>query len=258
MIANYPNTLCNCFNNVTTTNSDPEILTGSDSSLSIKNCNFSPYKCNIGSYKPDGAQEIFKKQIEPRLLDGFNIINNNVYKNAYDKTFDKVDCQNNGSCNSTVYASSDPRLISVPNGGQSLTLDRPPLNAKIPLDTIYTDPSLPNYRTGFYNSYKDINSGDIFYYIDTSIEDAFFLPNFTNASNVQGNIYIDPMSAVLPVYERSPIKNNNLLDTKNRNYSTGLSFLNDTSESREDIMSKQMYRTNKNRYASRWTGNIYQ
>ena len=67
------------------------------------------------------------------------------------------------------------------------------------------------------------------------------------------------MSAFRPQYDRKPIKDNNMLDTsRNRTYNTGLSFLNDTNEHREDLMSKQMYKTNKNRYSSRWSGQISQ
>ena len=255
MITNYPTSLCNCFNNDCDNTRSTQ---GYNSNLSIKNCDFKKYDCNIGKYNDCGRKEIFKQQIEPRLLNDFDILNKNVYKSAFDKTFQKVDCPRNNGCNSTVYTSNDPRLVSVVNGGQIQTLDRPPLNASIKLADIYTDPSLKNYGAN-YKSYDDINAGDIVYYIDKSIEDAFFQPNFTNPSNVTGVIYKDPMSAFKPVYERKPIKDNNMLDTnRNRTYNTGLSFLNDTNEHREDLMSKQMYKTNKNRYSSRWSGQISQ
>ena len=255
MITNYPTTLCNCFNN----NCDNSRSNcGSDSNLSVKNCDYKKYDCNIAGYNNCGKKEIFKQQIEPRLLVDYNILNKDVYANAYDKTFQKIDCKDNKSCNSTVYTTNDPRLVSVVNGGQIQTLDRPPLNATIKLADIYTDPSLKNYGAT-YKSYDDINAGDIFYYIDKSIEDAFFQPNFTNPSNVTGVIYKDPMSAIKPEYIRTPLKENNLLDTsKNRSYNGGLSFLSDTTEHREDLMSKQMYKTNKNRYSSRWTGQTFQ
>jgi hypothetical protein len=258
MITYYPNTLCNCFND-SKINDSRDKLQGTDTNMCVKNCNFSSLKCNLGNRRPNGEEEVFKKQIEPRLLFGYDILNKNVFNYGYDQTFNKVECPNNeeiSGCNDIVYTSSDPRLVSVPNGGQVMTLDRPPLNAKIKLDEMYTDPGLSNYKTGYYDGYKGVNAGDIVYYIDKNIEDNYSLPNYTIASHIKGTLYIDPMNGIRPVYTRTPIKNNNLLDTKNRTYTSGLSFLDDTLENREDLMGRQ--KTNKRRYESRWTGNIFQ
>jgi hypothetical protein len=83
-----------------------------------------------------------------------------------------------------------------------------------------------------------------------------FQPLFENASQVTGTIYKDPMGATYPEYHRIPIVDNNVLKTKNRNYSYGLSSINDTNEFREDIIHKQMRVNDRQRYAPRYTGNI--
>ena len=75
MITNYPTSLCNCFNNdCDSTRSNK----GYNSNLSVKNGNYKQYDCNIGKYDNCGEKEIFKQQIEPRLLKDFKIINKDI------------------------------------------------------------------------------------------------------------------------------------------------------------------------------------
>jgi hypothetical protein len=64
------------------------------------------------------------------------------------------------------------------------------------------------------------------------------------------------MSSTYPEYKRVPIANENVLNTKNRLYTDGLSSLSDTNEFREDIINLQMRPQNRINYAYRNTGNI--
>lgn len=215
------------------------------------NCNFSPrLECR--------NRIEFKNQIEPMNKTGYTIINPETIQNLYAKDFYEIECNKEplgGNCPKKVYTSSDPRLISIFHGGQKLALDSPALDPGITLNEVYTDLTNKNYKN-IYKNYEDIKGGQIMYYIDKSIEDDLFQPVFENASNVTGQIYKDPMGGTYPEYVRVPIKDDNVLRTRNRTYSYGLSSINDQNEFREDIIHLQMRPEDRKRYATRWTGGI--
>lgn len=196
--------------------------------------------CNVYNKKP------FKSQIEPLNKQGFEYINPKAISNSYATDFYNYE---NG------YLSYDPRLISAFHNGQRMVLDSPPIDNSIKLCQVYTDPTLSNYGKK-YNSYADVNTGDILYYIDKSREDTMYEPLFENPARVQGVMYQDPMGTVYPEYKRVPVKNNNVMSTKNRRYSYGLSAIDDINEFREDIIHLQMRRADRKRYEPRYTGDI--
>jgi hypothetical protein len=169
---------------------------------------------------------------------------------SYDPLFVQVDCPERGFCKKAYTAPGDGRLIDVPRGIQT-TLDRPPIQDSVKLDEIYSD-KLKNYGTG-YKTYSDINAGQIMYYINESQEDPFFSPNFTTSAKVEATLYQDPMSSIKPAYKRVPLKSVNPLTNDNKNYEGGLSFIQDSQEHRADLMSKQMWKTNQQRWMPRWS-----
>jgi hypothetical protein len=223
-------------------------MKGKPTNMSVRNSDFSPYyECYNTKF--------FKEQIEPRNLSGFINLNPEAIDSQYDRSFQRISCPNDKE--KTVYASTDPRLISSFHNGQILTLDTPPINGgQIKLEDIYTDPTLKNYGRK-YESYSDIKAGDITYYVDRSIEDAFYQPVYENNAFDKGYILKDPMGAFKPQYNRKPVIRNNVLDTKRSNYQYGLSWLDDSNESREDLMARQQGTHNKSKYTARWTGNLY-
>ena len=231
----------NCYNNIYIMNSQVP-----------KNCNFSPYfECNE-KYK-------FKDQNEPMNKTGYDYLNPQSVTNLYAKDFYEVDCEKQqigGNCHDILYSSSDPRLISNAHGGQKILLDRPALDDNVKLADVYSEPTLSNYGKSIYKNYSGIKNGQFLYYIDKSIEDTVFQPNFENPSSVQGYIYKDPMGSTYPEYKRYPLIDSNYMHTKNRKYRYGLSSIDDTNEFREDIMNLQMRPQNRKRYETRWTGNI--
>jgi hypothetical protein len=107
-----------------------------------------------------------------------------------------------------------------------------------------------------YNDYSDVKAGQIVYYIDKSIEDANYLPVYTNNAYVKGVMYKDPMDGMNPQYIRTPVIKTDLLDTKN-NKTNQLSWIRDSLESREDLINLQQQKYNKQKYSSRWTGNLF-
>ena len=64
------------------------------------------------------------------------------------------------------------------------------------------------------------------------------------------------MGAYKPQYERVPVIWDNVLDTKRNRYRGGLSWIEDSNESREDLMARQQLKNNQQKYSARWTGNI--
>jgi len=211
--------------------------------MSVRNCDFSKYRCS--------DKFVFKKRIEPRGEVGYENINPGVFENSYDKSFQRVECPDNkGGCKN-VYASTDPRLISPMHGGQILTLDRPPVSSDIKLKNIYTDKNLLNYGKN-YRTYSDINSGQIMYYTDKSRQDVFYEPNFSSSATAIGTLYKDPMGAIKPQYDRVPLKCNDSLDTDMNRYEGGLSWIQDSSNHRQDLLALQMRKHNEQRWMPRW------
>jgi hypothetical protein len=247
---------------------------GIPTSLGIRNGDFD-------SYFIDDNYQVFKKSIEPSTMNLEYIpYNENCWKKSYHPNFVKVDARdtksyanlydkeasinevhNNGVLGyksvKYVYTSTelDGRLVSVPNGGQIMTLDRPPLYETMPVnDSIYTDPRMSDYRTRVYKDYTDINSGARLYYLPNTHSDAFFGPIYTIPMEVEGILFKNPMNAVSPYYIRTPLSNYNVLDTKKNNYGE-LTWMRDSQEFREDLMTLQYSKINKKRYNPRYTGN---
>lgn len=243
---NYPKSSCNCY--MCTNNNYKVNKEGKPTNMSVRNCKFSKYFDCYDKKK-------FKEQIEPRNIKGYTNLNPYCIDKLYDKSYEKVECPNDlDGCN-TVYASTDPRLVSSFHNGQVLTLDRPPINEDVKLCDIYTNPNMKYYGQK-YNSYSDVNAGQILYYIDKSIEDAFYEPVYTNNAHMTGTLYVDPMGSYKPQYDRVPVYNDDFLNTNRNNFRGGLSWIEDSQESREDLIALQQRTHNQSKYSTRWTGNI--
>jgi hypothetical protein len=164
--------------------------------------------------------------IEPVYRTGYVNINPQVYTNKYSPFFK--------STSTNTYIADDPRLIDVMRGGYKMQLDRPPIDSCVcdvnsPVLNIYGKP---------YHNYKDIHEGQIMYYVDNSIKDPYFEPVFFNKAFITKNMYTNPMGLVTREYNRTP------LNTKKQ----GLSFINDSTEFREELMSLQMRTINAQKY----------
>lgn len=198
----------------------------------------------------------FKKQIEPMNKSGrgyYYYLNKDAITNSYDKDFVEVKKGFDNDFKNPVYMSNDPRLISSSHNGQLMYLDRPPIDGSVKASDVYTDPNLKYYGQN-YNDYTDIKAGQIAYYIDRSIEDVLFPPLFENPAYVTGRIYKDPMGATYPEYIRVPLKNDNVLVTKNKVYDGGLSFIEQTNELKEGFGYLCLRRANRSKYSARWSG----
>lgn len=129
--------------------------------------------------------------------------------------------------------SYNPKLFE-PVRGIHTKLDRPSTTGAIPLNRIYDAPTLANYTP------HNVNNGQITYFIDNSIKDAFYAPVFQIPSETLPIRYTDPMTSEKPHYSLVH-RNEDIF-----NYSS-LSSINDSSFHRENLMASQQAKYNQTR-----------
>jgi hypothetical protein len=173
---------------------------------------------------------------------------NHIGNDRYSKDFTPHRGNDNTSCSDLQWISPDPRLISSVRNGQVLTLDKPPTTSSIKLDTIAMDTNLDGYGQN-YNSYKDMNAGDITYNSHSN-KNPFFVPIFTLPAEFNRSSFIDPMGSMKPQYIRTPVVKENYIGPVRNNYVGGLSWIEDSMSHREDLMTSQMTRSNQERWYS--------
>jgi ribosomal protein S27E len=240
IIYDYPQSSCKCYNCSEDIQHSPS--NGIPTNLSVRNC-------NVSSYYDCHFRKQFGNNIQPNPKTGFKLLNPQAMLEKYSPEFQKMKCRDDKNC-STVYASNDPRLIDIPRS-QVMPLNLPPIDGSVPLIDVNTSSVLNNYGQG-YRTYSDINAGQITYYVDKSIEDPFFKPNFVTSAEMSSAIYKDPMGGMKPQYERFPLKCNNPINTDNTQHDYCLSWMDDTTSHREDIMARQMRKRNEQRWEPRW------
>ena len=114
------------------------------------------------------------------------------------------------------------------------------------LNTIYTYPESKNHETKTYFDVKEIKSGYIEYFPKKrQIQDVFTTPNFINNCQVDATLYYNPMGSVMTDYKRTLTKNN--LKKPDQ-----LTWIQDSNEQREEIMSLQMRKMNRTMYETKW------
>ena len=186
----------------------------------------------------------FRERVEPKKQNGFTILNPEALISKYADDFYPIDYGRR-------WGSRDPKLFSASHD-QVLTFDCPPIEGRIPLEKISTDNSLNGYGKN-YRTYSDINAGHITYYIDKSIEDPFFEPLYANKALSSGELYKDPMGGIKPQYERRLLVQNDPINMDRSSYNGCLSWMEDSQEHREDLLSKQMRKYNQQRWEPRWS-----
>lgn len=264
----YPQSNCNCYQ------CDKEVYPDNQGSTT----NFSVRGCRVPKGFECYDREVFKQNIQPQMKDGNGQSNKYLggnkcgeVKSQADKDvhgeytflnkisldlsggFYSVDCPTDSSCPGTTYVSHDPRLLD-PVRNSLLQLDRPPMTGDLALKNVYSD-NLKNHGKG-YHTYSDINAGQIQYYIDHSIKDALYEPVYDIPAEVTSLVYQDPMSNMKPQYLRKPGntgKDTGVSRVPTRDDTYGcLSFIDDTSNHREDVISRQQLKNNQQKWSARW------
>ena len=101
------------------------------------------------------------------------------------------------------------------------------------------------YTSGIpYKSYHNIKGGYINYFPNNRpIEQVYSKPVFTNITEVKAYKYQDPMGNIKPYYDAVHNKHPKTVQ---------LSFINDTSNQREEIIALQMRKMNTVLYENKW------
>ena len=196
--------------------------------------------CNCNIQSPS----MFHQEVQPKKNDGYIYLNPSVIQSKLALDFKPFINKHDRFCPKLQYSSADPRLISASHGGQRLTFDNPPIDDKNYLDEF----TLGNYGKN-YSTYSDINAGNITYYIDNSIKYPLFKPIFSIPARSTRTLYKDPMGTFKAQYNRQSFWDDPINSDKNY-YKEGLSWLQDSQEHREDIISKQMNKINEQRFES--------
>lgn len=136
------------------------------------------------------------------------------------------------------YTSPDARLVSSGHNGVRLQLDTRPLNGKVKESDVYNN--RPGYGP-FYSNYSHIESGQNTYYIDPQLAQPFIPQLFSGGENAVTlvDMYIDPMGTVKPHYCRAKINNSD---------GFCLSWLRDSTNHREDLLARQLWKRNQSKY----------
>lgn len=238
----YPKSSCPC---ETCLPSYP-IPNGPKSNLSIRGCEPSPY---FDCY--DRVE--MKREIQPRDVAGIHDVNPQAYTNKLAEGFDAIKCSSGNpiatGCPQPVYLSRDPRQYDSVRA-EYIPLDTIPINGDVRLKDIYA--LSDRYGIGF-TPYNQIGDGQIVYYIDNSIANAFYKPVFSEPAEESTVLFRDPMGAMKPEYNRIPLINtSNPTVTTTKKYPYCLSFTQDTQSFREDIMALQQRKNNQEKWSARW------
>lgn len=222
----YPKTSCECSECSSETPLWPAINTPktSTNNLGLSTCKQLNQISNCNNSSLIGMT----KEPNPWTKQPYEVLNSNFGLTKADGFFRTTD-----DCTVTAV---DPRLVNPMYGASPLQLNRAPYTGDVRLNEIYTE-KLDNYGQN-YTNYKDVNAGQIVYYVDNDISDTLSLPNFTIRSDVKNTMFKTPMGGLWPTYEATPF-------TKDNTYVSPQQFTRDTVFQREDIMSRQMAKMNR-------------
>ena len=108
-------------------------------------------------------------------------------------------------------------------------------------DNISGNPKLTGYGKN-YTGYGNVTGGQIQYYIDKESSEPFYSPVYGTKAKSIGTTYRDPMDSVKPHYDREYPSYGEFQD------GTCLSFLDDTTKFRDDIISRQQRVHNQQKF----------
>ena len=185
--------------------------------------------CKKHSFCNCSDEPIGLKNTNPSNNTSIKILNQ-IHVNKYSRFQDNTDIQ------------QDPLLFSGAHASY-IHLDRTLSNSIPKLDTLYSDPELNGYGK-HYNSYLDINAGDIQYYLDSDIRNTvnsntFYRKQFSDTAAFETKAKKTPMDT----YKLETIR----IPDNNKEDEYSLSWMKDSQHFRNDISFKQaMTIINKN------------
>jgi hypothetical protein len=132
-----------------------------------------------------------------------------------------------------TYTSFNPKTKRGVDGSRVI-LDRPSTTGSVRQRDVYTHPMLDRY-TPF-----NMNKGQVQYYIDNTIKDAYYEPVYDIPSSTVMVPYVDPMSSFKPHYIQC-------MDQQILKEYSPYSFIRDTAFYRENLTASQQAKTNQER-----------
>jgi hypothetical protein len=128
---------------------------------------------------------------------------------------------------------ADARLFNSAHN-QYTQLDSTPIQVVYDLinDNISNNPKLKDYGKN-YTDYKSVTGGQIQYYVDREFSEPFYSPIYGTRAKSTGTMYKDPMDSVKPHFDREYPEFAMYRD------GTCLSYVDDTTKFRDDIISRQ-------------------
>lgn len=196
-----------------------------------------------------------QQNIQPICDTGTRVLNPQVYTSKIAEGFDKVGCSVAKGCPQPTFISRDPRQFNAARA-EYLPIDTPPIDGDVRLKNIYNEEYDSYGNLGGFQPYANIKDGQIMYYLDRSIADAFYHPVFSEPAEQTLNLYKDPMGAMKPEANRKALINTeNPAVTQPTFYPYCLSSIQDSQSFREDLMALQQRKHNQEKWSVRW-GNL--
>ncbi len=245
-VTSYPKSSCDsCFGECGLVPFEGSILPYSTKAQPLSLANECPIDTEYSNFHcTDRRYTNFDQQPSLPHPFGYTVLNKD-FGLERDNKFFEVNCpsKNLNKCTGKWTVRDDSRVHNNAVN-QSILLDAPPFTAHTPLNKVYSD-KLSDYGKTFYNTYSQINSGQIQYYVDHSLEEPLIQPIFQIKSDVGSNVFKDPMGALKPEYKRDP------LTLENKNISD-YSFDRDQMAFREDIIHGNRTQMNQTDWSMAW------
>lgn len=190
--------------------------------------------------------KIFRTAVEPRNVQPLQRQTLNPSYRSAAPNFHAT--SNDGS----LITSQDPRLYDTRRDIQTQLSDPPNQSRVDPFGDVYGHIAhAPKMSGNFYATYPDINTGQIRYYTSSGIEESVFKPLFTDTATTVSYTFTTPMGTVKPQYVRVPFVTTNPSTNPNGIPRKTLSFLEDTTAHREDILMHQMNTINSQKWTAK-------
>lgn len=253
---NYPKTSCAC-GNCCVHNCDS---VSHDSTVSIPNNIFRKYcttnelfnvklqpKCQVCQVDMNGSTVCPNKNCGTHCTSSYDTNSDYLLLNKLGLELDSKNYYPVRFNDDIGFVGNNPLLVNAA-AAQRIILDRPNYTRQIrvgdvPHDEIYT-PEYSTYGRG-YKDYNSVNTGDVQYYIDMSMAQPYFYPNYVTPNLVSYINKTDPMSNVKPQYDRTPLVP---YQWDNCRKDACYSSTHDALQFRQDIMERQQRKMNQNRY----------
>jgi hypothetical protein len=198
----------------------------------------------------DFTHRTFLNDVEPSMsitTDKMCKTNNDCTDNSVYKFLNKRGVQNSpyfekDSSGEMMSMKADSRLYDARHS-YFMQLDSTPVQVVYDLinDNVAGNPELAGYGKN-YKGYSTVTGGQIQYYIDKELAEPFYSPVYGTKAKANGSTYRDPMDSVKPHYDREyPAYGE--FPTQ-----TYLSFVDDTTKFRDDLISRQQRVHNQQKF----------